>query len=207
MHLIRITGCALLAFAVVACQQDTPTDPALGPQLKKGGKPKPPEVEYQFLYDEAPHQNPLGSDCWKKSPETEFGKTFWCDQNDPTFKLQIVEVSSEGVPTPVETGTVSFKRCEHVDGYPVDWTKCGVLQKRNRRDYQGVDFGTPYEFKGNENGVAMLTVEDWKASTPESPGSVWGMHWEYYEVGGRKPAASIKWRDLAYDGYVNPPPQ
>jgi hypothetical protein len=131
------------------------------------------------------------------SPEEQYGKTFWCDRSNPTLKLKVVDVSSGGGPTPVTGGAVTFQLCEDLNNNPVDWPKCGVLQKRKRRDYQVVDYAV---VDVNGIGVAEVTLTGWMKGS-----SVWGMRWEYDKGDGRKPEAEIKWFDLAHVNYTNPP--
>jgi hypothetical protein len=53
----------------------------------------------------------------------------------------------------------------------------------------------------DEDGIAALNLgAEWVEGS-----TVWGTHWEYYTVDGRKqPEVRIKWRDLAYVGHSNP---
>ncbi len=51
------------------------------------------------------------------------------------------------------------------------------------------------------DGLAEVTLDGWMLA--DEP--VWGMHWEYDKGDGKKPEAAIKWWDLAYEGYMNPP--
>ncbi|MHC4405938.1 MAG: hypothetical protein ACYTG0_40370 [Planctomycetota bacterium] len=204
----KIALLPLVALAV-GCG-DTATAPDdLGVAFKKGQGKGGPKAEYSFAYDtEADHT--LGSNCWKMSPETTYGKTFWCvspdpDSDppaDPTFVFQVLKDGE-----PVGSGEITFKRCETVRsgtkyevGTVMDWTYCGVLLKKYRRFFGGVDYRTvPVT-----GGLAQVTLDDfWTAPAKEL--AVWGMHWEYDQGDGWRPEAEIKWLDLAHVGYVNPP--
>jgi hypothetical protein len=124
------------------------------------------------------------------------GKTFWCYEETPSFALRVVRSDGE----PATSGTVTFERCvDSRDNSVKDWTKCGVLQRKNKRHYGGVYYG---EADVGLNGIATLALVGWQQYE-----SVWGMHWEYDTGDGGKPEADIKWRDLAYVDYSNPPPQ
>ena len=202
----KIAMLPLVAFAV-ACGEAVTAPDDLGVVLKAQGKG--PKAEYGFVYDIEPDGS-LGSDCWKKSPEAIYGKTFWCATDDPptdpTFVLRILK---DGVP--VEGGTVTFARCEIVRigtryevGTVMDWVYCGVMLKKYRRYFGGVDYATvPVDV----DGLASVTLGDfWDADVARIQ-AVWGMSWEYEQGDGRKAEAATKWRDLAHVGYVNPPGQ
>ena len=74
------------------------------------------------------------------SPETTYGKTFWCASPDPTSDPPadptfVFQVLKDG--EPVESGAVTLERCETVIrigkyevGTVMDWTYCGVLLKK-----------------------------------------------------------------------------
>jgi hypothetical protein len=200
----------LLALVAAACQGEGPTVPSTDPAFAKGGIPGPPgdgpKAEYSFVYDTKPGGS-LRSDCWKKSPEGVYGKTFWCATDnppvDPTFVLQVLK---DGVP--VDGGEVTFARCENVKASPsfevgtvMDWPYCGVLLKRYRRYFGGIDYKTVQV--GEEGKFSVLLKDFWV--TPARILAVWGMHWEYDQGDGSKPEADIKWTDLAPERYSNPP--
>jgi hypothetical protein len=149
--------------------------------------------DYQFEY--ASEIGQFGSDCVKKK-EAEHGKTYWCYGEMPTFALRVV--NPEG--SPATSGTVTFSRCvDSRDGSVQPWYKCGVLQRGgSKRFYGGVYFGVAAV---DDDGIAALNLgAEWVEDS-----TVWGTHWEYYTVDGRKqPEVSIKWRDLAYVGHSNP---
>jgi hypothetical protein len=193
-----VTALSLLGLALAACQPDSPTVPDVDPQFKKGGtRGSPGAVQYEFVYAQSADNDWL-SECWKAPRDPNPGKTFWCNTDEPTFILQVVQIDPDGVETPVSEGTVTFARCERVDGIPVDWTRCGVLQKQLRRYFNGVYYGTDDDLS---DGLAEVTLDGWMLA--DEP--VWGMHWEYDKGDGKKPEAAIKWWDLAYEGYMNPP--
>jgi hypothetical protein len=193
----RISSVLAVAAFLVGCQDQlaVPFD-VLEPELKKGGAPGPPDaVQYEFVYPV--DGDDLGSDCLHQ-PDLGFGRTFWCDKDEPTFVLQVVAIDSDGLETPVEQGTVTFVRCETLSGYPVDWVKCGSNKKQYKKYFQEVYYGEDNDLSG---GLAQLTLaEFWLLEEP-----VWGMHWEYDVSDGNKPEADIKWRRLAYEGYTYPP--
>lgn len=199
----RIAALPLVAL-VIACGETAtaPDDPGHAVNAKPQGKG--PKAEHSFVYDTESNHT-LGSDCWKTSPEIEFGKTFWCGAppGDPTFVLRILKDGE-----PVEGGEVTFKRCECIKdgtryevGTVMDWPYCGVLLKRYRRHFGGVDYRV---VQVGEDGTASVTLDDfWSTLAREE--AVWGMHWEYDQGDGGSPEADVRWVDLAKDGYVNPP--
>ena len=199
----KIAMLPLVALAVACGDTVTaPDDPGLAINAKAQGKG--PKAEYSFAYDtEGDHL--LGSDCWKMSPEATYGKTFWCATDDPSFVLQVLK---DGVPVE-EGGTVTFARCETVKdgtryevGTVMNWPYCGVLLKKYRRYFGGVDYAT-VPVVGD--GLASVTLEDfWDADVAKIQ-AVWGMSWEYDQGDGGKAEAAIKWRDLAHVGYEDPP--
>jgi hypothetical protein len=197
----------LVVFVFVAlatgCEQNTPTDLVVAPQFAKPGAcPEHPSCKdgdaYQFRY--APAEEGLVSDCVKMSPESTYGKTFWCYGEAPTFVLKVVSASGE----PVTGGIVTFHRCtDFRDNSVQPWTKCGVLQRKNKRHYGGVYYG---ESTVGLDGLFALTLDaTWDPDRLD--GSVWGMHWEYDDGSGKRPEAGIKWTDLAHVDHMNPPPE
>ena len=214
MKLKAVLVVLFLAVFAVACDQEAPTAPddtvavpADGPlfarptcpghpSCKDGEDPKqkPYEFEYDFTDDSDGSSIALGSNCVLKLPgsgEIGYGRTFWCSGPTPTFKLKVVDTSTG---LGVVDGFVVWVRCEHVDGYPVDWTKCGVRQRSERKSYQNVYFGideTPAD------GVFQVILTNWSAGE-----SVWGMRWLYWDD-GKKPDIETKFKDLACVGYRN----
>jgi hypothetical protein len=201
MKLMTILATLALTGFAASCDYAAPAAPADNPLLAKPGAcPGHPSckdgdgVSYQFEYAMTVGQ--FGSDCEKKSPEEVYGKTNWCYGETPTFAVHVARSDAQ----PVTSGIVTFKRCVDLrDGTVQDWVRCGVLQRKNRRFFGGVYYG---EAEVGDDGIATLTLVGWVQDQ-----SVWGMHWEYDVGDGKKPEASIKWRDLAYVGYSNPPAQ
>ena len=222
MKLKSLLAVLVLAAFAVSCDQDTPTMPLDDPMFAKGGIPGPPggqspgpgdgkEEPYEFVYDftddrDGTSSNALESDCVKKSPAetTEesdgYGKTFWCSKpssmENPWFRLKVLDTSTNP-PVPVTAGTVVWGRCQRIaDDQPMDWTKCGVLQKPGKKAYHGVYFG---EDNLPVDGVFKLELKDWVDGA-----YVWGMSWAFWDDEKPKPDMETKFKDLACVDYRNP---
>lgn len=200
MSLYRMVSVLTVALLLAGCQ-DGPAGPddLVGPEFKKGGTPGPPDApQYEFRYPLVFGE--MGSDCWLKDPN--YQRTFYCsrDAAPPWFRFQVWIIDAEGEEAPVSTGTVTFERCMDVDQEPavvVDWGYCGSNQGRNNKRYKAVYYGEDADMSGGFADIEL--TEFWNDAEP-----VWGMRWEYDKGDGKKPEEGVKWRRLAYEGYVYP---
>ena len=219
MKLKALLPVLVLAAFSVSCDQETPTVPddtaAVPADVPLFAKPNcevdpshpsckdvedPKQAPYEFVYDFTDDRDGgsssfvLDSDCVLMLPgpgPDGYGRTYWCDVSEPIFRLKVVDTSTNAH---VTEGTVAWKLCKHVDGYAVDWTKCGVGQ-RGKRVYHAVYFD---EYVTTGSGVFEVTLTNWVAGQ-----SVWGMSWAYWDDDKPKPDIETKFKDLACVDYRN----
>ena len=95
MNVCRIVSVLAVATFLAGCQ-DLPGGPddLPGPEFKKGGGGKPPDVQYEFEYPGV--MGEMESNCWYKG--TEPLRTFYCtaEADPPTFKFMVVSIDSDG---------------------------------------------------------------------------------------------------------------